>query len=220
LVACHIPAKPQAGRGGGLPLGQRRITPCFSPTRVSSCPDLHPARRAVCVPRIPRVDSRPPDRALPRSIRGLTGPPKQPPCPSQKGLRHRWIVSSSRSAPGGSPVPAPRRVADEVALVKGQGSKTRGVPNPGRYHPGTLMRVPIGENLQSWADPDSLKLSFATVAEFGIASSRRPGPCWSQRLCVASDRAERSRVLCRFESRFDWCDVERRQHAFDRWTEH
>lgn len=32
---------------------------------------------------------------------------KETPALSQKGLRHRWIVSSSRSAPGGSPVPAP-----------------------------------------------------------------------------------------------------------------
>ena len=138
LLAISQPSRKRVA-GGGLPLGRRRITPCFSPTRVSSCPDLHPARRAVCVPRIPRVDSRPPHCLVP--ARRPTGPRKHPP-PFQKGLRHRWIVSSSRSAPRGSPVPAPVSVAGCRHGRVGAGK--RGCQILVGSHPRDPMRVPIG----------------------------------------------------------------------------
>jgi hypothetical protein len=53
---------------------------------------------------------------------------KKSPVPFQKGLRNRWIVSSSRSAPGGSPVPAPG--AWPLIVRSWRGEEEGGVPNP------------------------------------------------------------------------------------------
>src|SRR5271170_4587781 len=78
--------------------------------------------------------------------------PKTPPLPKRDsgidGTIHRTVARRRLAGPG------PRGWSITLLSRKGGAGKTRGVPNPGRYHPRDLMRVPIDEKMRPLRAPE------------------------------------------------------------------
>ena len=127
--------------------------------RERACGGFEKPFRPCCTGPLGGIDS---------SVADADWPAKTARCLSEKGLRNRWIVSSSRSSPGGSPVPAPS-VADDHCRHERVVEK-RGVPNP---LVGTIQRNLYADThrakIKSWTDR-GLRYSTASVTKWPTLS--------------------------------------------------
>jgi len=150
------------------PVATRSVSrSCRRAWRLDESSALHTDAREVPLLDVPRIPARNLRRADPWSTRFLfrelpeltparrvgafhpeaDRPAKTPPCPSPKGLRNRWIVSSSRSAPSGSPVPVPS-VVDDRCPHRRVGRKRGGCRIPVGTIPGILCGFPSMRNFK------------------------------------------------------------------------